>query len=574
MSTIEDLCRAGISIATARSNMAVGGLQYLSDSLGQMAGRKEGCIMRIGKLFPYYLLALQQWCGDIDSEVSMKSNIIGNKDTSRAMKDGRERVDKDHPYKSFIRTKLDRISEIFQASKFISYQKEDKQSNDDMELEMENIVIGETCGQIMPTAASAAQIFDLNSSGILLIKQMNKLQHYSRLLAGPLNDEEEKDINPNNGDSLTLLRRELFDKTDAKKNLTKKEKRSFDPSEFEKEEKENFVISDYISDKETVFSWSTPKRGSRLSRRALPAVAVSDLDCYNIKMDMKKVCGDCPITHLTVEVLKNILCAGNSFEAAADPVVGVNADYPFSDEDSNRNTNTCSNSNSNSNSSGKGGNSFKVNGYPSEGESLTMDRHLQSITTNPRESSVSSAETGSGSSRGAISDPHEDLYNTAKEKMISLTKSAHTAQTDTPVFLDIRENSILSSSHVSAVIDNRNVHSAESSAEAAVKNVPEDPAAAHRRRVKKLLAELNSIDSIRDEDRVGGVKGFRGDNSNSSSSSNVDISNSNSSSNIREPTLVEQQTDILARLLEQRIHDRWAKAAAESPVQSPFKSRE
>ena len=48
--------------------------------------------------------------------------------------------------------------------------------------------------------------------------------------------------------SLTLLRKKLTDRTVTEKELAKRELKSFNPSEFEKYEKENFVISDHISE--------------------------------------------------------------------------------------------------------------------------------------------------------------------------------------------------------------------------------------------------------------------------------------------------------------------------------------
>lgn len=594
MSTIENMCRAGISIATAKSNMPIGGLQYLSDSLGQIAGCKGGYTTRVGKLLPSYLLGLQQWCDIIDEE-SSKEGSTGKPSTIR----NREKESRSDPFKSFIRTKLDRISQVLQTSRYISYHDEKMMSLEiesgtinikggnlktEIEGEIEKEVIGETCGQVMPTAVSTAQNLDPRSPGILLTNQMDKLRFHSRLLAGPLNDEEEADVDPHKGDSLTLLRKKLTDRTDTEKELAKKELKSFNPSEFEKYEKENFVISDHISEDETFFSWSRRKTDDYVSSRSLPRVAVSDLECHNILMDMRRVCGDSPVTHLTPEILKSILSDEyGQYGAVTSPSMTIDGQHANSDRVSDNSAYGDNDSVSNINSNIGDLNRVAEEYSLSAAEDNSDDYFHQSTSLNPVENvASSSADVGSRDiAISAVSTANDDAYCIAKETLIDLTKNVRTTQAVIPEFHGTVEMNYMSGVNVDVDVDVKiDVTSQEVNISAALivdvaKKIPEDPAAAHRRKVKKLLAELNSIDSIRDEDRLGGVKERSVDSANSNSNSRGGYRDVKASEKREESesTLIEQQTDVLARLLEQRIHDRWAQASAESQVQSPFKNK-
>ena len=85
----------------------------------------------------------------------------------------------------------------------------------------------------------------------------------------------------------------------------------------------------------------------------------------------------------------------------------------------------------------------------------------------------------------------------------------------------------------------------------------DDAAAAHRRKVKNILAMLSSQSDNSEEDSEVGKKIQEKPEVKKKSSKN---------------SLTEEQTDILARLLEQRIHDRWAEAAkTQNTIPRPFR---
>ena len=590
MATIENMCRAGISIATAKSNMPIGGLQFLSDSLGQMAGYKGGYTTRVGKLLPSYLLGLQQWCDYNDEELSKN----GSKPSATR---NREREGRNDPYKSFIRTKLNRISQVLQTSRYISYYSDEMMSPvkesgtvdvkggnlmTEMEAEKEKVVIGETCGQVMPTAVSATQNLDPRSPGILLNKQMDKLRFHSRLLAGPLNDEEETDVDTHEGDYLTLLRKKLNDRTDTEKELARVEGKAFDPSEFEKYEKENFVISDHISEEETFFVWSRRKADNHVSSRTLPRVAVSDLECHRILLDMRKVCGDSPVTHLTPEILKNIFSDRNDHcGAVSSRSITVDGQYTKSYEvsDSSAYNNILSDNEceSVSDSNGEDRNRVAEECSPIAVEDLPEEHLHQPISLDPVgnfDGSIVGLHSRDTTTSAVVA-ANDDAYCIAKETLIDLTKNLQTAQAVISEFRGDVEMSCMSGVDVIIDTTSQKVNINEALIVDIARKIPEDPAAAHRRKVRKLLAELNSIDSIRDEDRIGGAKETRFDSINSNSVVRVGDQEvkAHEKREESESALIEQQTDILARLLEQRIHDRWAQASAESQVQSPFKHK-
>ena len=80
-----------------------------------------------------------------------------------------------------------------------------------------------------------------------------------------------------------------------------------------------------------------------------------------------------------------------------------------------------------------------------------------------------------------------------------------------------------------------------------------------------------------DEEGPGTGKYSRGDNIKPVQSAGkgfkapVQKMKSSASGNDTENAVLQEKADMLARLLEQRIHDRWEKAAQPSPMPNPFR---
>ena len=631
MSDIENLCRVGISIASAKNGMRVCGLQYLSDSLGLMGGSSGGHTTRVGKLLPHYLTTIQRWC-ESDNAVydneneNDNNNIIKSQDETSAtrFRGGRETAGKNDPYKAFIRTKLDKISMIFQNSKYISHQLGDSKVGNIVSKD----IIGETCGQIMPsptatdTATATTGSVDPGPVDAMLITQMNNLKNNFRLLAGPLGEEEEKDISVS-GDSLTTLRKKVRARTDEEKNRMRRS--PFNPLNFEKEEKIKAVISDYISDTESspfTTGSALEEPGTRpgtgtsgKSRRNLPAVAISDMECYELRLHMKAVCGKSPITLISVPKLKELFSIGYS-DTIVEKHVSVVIKNSRSDIGDNVNSKVISDSISSSeNSSSASTDSLTqcVEQDPESVHSIPLPLQLSvpmvgvlpvdpliNISDNDDDDTDDNGDidtddddevalkSNSNSNSAGVTVPFDDTFNAAKSDLIRLSRTVRASRTiessvesnnDKIEYTDIpikeaKANIIetpLVTTETEAASETRNIE--------IVKPVPlkipskaKDPAAAHRLKVKRMLAELNSMDIVKDEDKIGGVKEVlvRSEGKETKETKETKGKDLAPKADAGDAALIERQTDVLARLLEQRIHDRWAQAALESVQPNPF----
>jgi len=178
---VSDLCRAGAAVAAARAGTAgagaVGGLQWLSDTLGALAqrggdvGHAGGATHRAVQLFPHYLAAVLAWTDTADSHHDNNDDSISSASAAafipgapRAMTTTDAAVD---PYKAFIRTKLDRVSEVFEASACFG-----------------------GGADAAPSEAGAVDTGEPASRSRRLRRQLRSLRRHLRLLAGPQQDPE------------------------------------------------------------------------------------------------------------------------------------------------------------------------------------------------------------------------------------------------------------------------------------------------------------------------------------------------------------------------------------------------
>ena len=594
---IEDICRIGISIASARSGMHVGGIQYISDSMGQATEQRKGHTNRVGHLLPSYLVAVLNWC---ESDESIASQSASRRRQSSA----------EDPLKSYIRTKLNKISEVFQTSKYIADRTPVTQSIPSGDLMAGGgVIVGETSGQIITsTAATANPAPQLTLAGSLEGQMDNLINHF-RLLAGPAGPDEEDDISGRaEGDSLSALRRDISRRKDSGEIDPES---YFKPDEFEKEHKMNFNITDDISEEEMgldgnqIITTMMRKRSSR----AMPYVRLSTVECTYLLEDMRSTCGKSPAGLLSVQAIQRILSGPN--DHSSDGVYGVYGvstheqvertqqqqvkvelmrdeavDSNFEDvvthsqitndsddEDLNEyNEDNQSDSNSNSNSDSSS-DVYEGNDGPENG--VKRDRPLIDIAM----------ESGPGS-------PPTLTYSPFVKNFLSVSKALKNVQNvqissvernstiERPVAKDIS----ITSSPLQDSLNDTSISTLESNSDAkgvSEKFIPntvtvdnsgtksaENAAAAHRRKVKNMLAKLSSQSDVIKGDSKG-LKDSEGTEKGRSEKEKEQLEAKKKSS---KSALVEEQADVLARLLEQRIHDRWTEAAkVNNAIPRPFR---
>jgi hypothetical protein len=644
---IEDLCRVGAAVASARCAIHVGGLQHLSDCMGQRSGVSKGHTRRLGQLLPSYLLAILKWSESEDENEGDEEGTVGQQweQSSSSRKFQGRGQGKDDPYKAFIRTKLDRISQIFQSSKYIADMAHVGSINAEKSGAVEasggeREIVGETSGQSIPSTAPTAS---LPSSKVLrtsLVHQMKKLADNLRLLAGPLGDKEEMadSSDAEGGDSLTRLRTKLLVDPGSASHIPLDQ---FNPDEFEKEEKMNFVVTDYISEEETFMEGADVITDSRQRvRRDLPLIRLTESEGYKLKREIRESCGEeSPVSRLSVKALIALLTypdtdsastdtdtvtytgetkieiAGrmdkvNRIEVArrsddsgprsvgSDPAtmqdrntIGQSSSTSSDDSDSHSHSNSDSDSssvgnnssNSDSNSTGDASHSGAGISAPLDPKSLAigLDEHgepspdphpvtavvtvqdLISVPVPPSQFlsdflAVQSALRTSGLGPGADALTSEVRSDPALELRISSTGSASARKAGVEgVVVPARGNGFATVGEKGST--SRVAPKSPAAGNIERKNVTEDPAAVHRRKVKQRLASLASS--------AGSSGGGDGDDS-AGERKKEGVSDSSIAS---ERSLLEEQTDTLARLVEQRIHDRWIQAATPPTPPLPFR---
>lgn len=640
---IEDLCRVGAAVASARCAIHVGGLQHLSDCMGQRSGVSKGHTRRLGQLLPSYLLAILKWSESENENDGDDEGTMGQQweQSSSSRKFQGRGQGKDDPYKAFIRTKLDRISQIFQSSKYIADIAPVGSINAEKSGALEanggeREIVGETSGQSIPSTAPTAS---LPSSKVLrtsLVHQMQKLADNLRLLAGPLGDREEMEdrSDTEGGDSLSQLRMKLLADPSSASHIPLDR---FNPDEFEKEEKMNFVVTDYISEEETVMEGAGVNADSRQRvRRDLPLIRLTESEGYKLKREIRESCGEeSPVSRLSVKALIALLSYPDTDGASTDTdtvtytgetkieiavrmeivnrieearrsddsgprsggsdpttmqdrnTIGQSSSTSSDDGDSHSNSDSDSSSvgsnssNSNSHSTGDASHSGAGISAPSDPKSLAigLDEHgdpspdphpltavvtVQDLISVPAPPSqflsdflaVQSALRTSGLGPGAEALTSEVRSDPALELRISSTGSASARKAGVEgVVVPARGNGFATIGEKGST--SRVAPKSPAAGNIERKNVTEDPAAVHRRKVKQRLASLaSSAGSSGGGDDSAGERKKEG------------VSDSNTAS---ERSLLEEQTDTLARLVEQRIHDRWIQAAKPPTPPLPFR---
>ena len=588
---IEDLCRIGISIATARSGMPIGGIQYISDSIGQATEQKKGHTNRVGHLLPCYLVALLNWC-ESDDDIALKSASRRGQSSS------------EDPFKSYIRTKLNKISEVFQTSKFIADSTPVKhpQPQGDVIAGM-GVIVGETSGQVIASTASTANPAPQITLAGSLEEQMNNLRDHFRLLAGPLGSDEEEDISgKSEGDSLSFLRNKINKKKDSGE---RDNELNINPEEYEKEFKLNFNITDDISKKEVRFDRNDViKTMKKRSSRAIPYVKLSPMEYTYILEDMRRVCGKSPAALLSVKALEGIF-SGPSFHSFDDD--DDNDDVVDDDDFVYQQTEQTQTQQEQQHQHEQQQMDDIVNGgrideaathitesHDSNGEDQNNhDQDNNSDISNRGDSDVDQGhqleigvkwdipQSDNADEILMESDPEStrtSTYSPFVQNFVSVSKALKDANIDiveavksvekpsvkddiitfVPPQDSIEETSVsLSESNSDTTEDSERSIPKTVTADILKSKSADDAAAAHRRKVKNILAMLSSqSDSSEEVSKVGKSKQEKPEVKKKSSKN----------------SLTEEQTDTLARLLEQRIHDRWAEAAkTQNTIPRPFR---
>jgi hypothetical protein len=582
--------------------MHVGGIQYISDSMGQATEQRKGHTNRVGHLLPSYLIAILNWCESDESVASQSS--------SRRRKSSAE-----DPLKSYIRTKLNKISEVFQTSKYIADRTPVTQSMPSGDLMAGGReIVGETSGQIIASTASTANPAPQLTLAGSLEGQMDNLINHFRLLAGPIGPDEEDDISGRaEGDSLSALRRDISQRKDSGETDPES---FFKPEEFEKEHKMNFNISDDISEKEVGLDGNeiiTMMR--KRSSRAIPYVRLSTEECTYLLEEMRSTCGKSPAGLLSVQAIQSILSGPN--DRSSDGVYGADGVSTYQqvertqqqqqqrlkvklmrdeavessiedtvthspitndsgdsgdgdDEDQNEyNEDNQSDSNSNSNSES---NSDVYEGHDELENGVKRDRPLIEIAM---ESGPGSAPTSTYSpfvkNFLSVSKALKDVQNvqTSSVGPSSTSRSPvveDIANVSLPLQNSLHDISIrtLESNSVAMGDSEKFIPSTVTVDNSRTKSA-ENAAAAHRRKVKNMLANLSSQSDDNKDDSNDSNDSEKGRNEKEKEQLEVTKKSSKSA-------LVEEQADVLARLLEQRIHDRWAEAAkVNNAIPRPFR---
>jgi hypothetical protein len=599
---IEDLCRVGAAVASAKCAIHVGGLQHLSDCMAQSSGVSKGHTRRLGQLLPPYLLALLKWSESESENDGEVEGSVGQREQSSSSRryQGRGQC-KDDPYKAFIRTKLDRVSQIFQSSKYLA----DTAPIGSVNTEKagaaeagvgEREIVGETSGQLISSTAPTA---NLPSSKVLrtsLVRQMESLTDNLRLLAGPLGGKEEMEDTSiaAGGDSLSRLRTKLRSDPGFVGHVPLDQ---FNPDEFEKEEKTNFVVTDYIDENTATEKADVKTEKRQRARRDLPVIRLTESEGYRLKRELRESCGpESPISRLSVRALMDLL----SYPDTDGTSTGVDADtgmdkgekvvavpmkkvggietalrsdgsdltsggFNTATQKGGQNSQSSSTSSDDRGSDSVDSNSNSRNGTrEDEGVNLsavgiTAEQYPISVPVlvpDPPSQflseflAVQSAlrSPGSGSCAQVLST--EDSTDPAVESRTSSTGSTSARKAE-------MEADVVAKRGDGFRIKGEKVLVSRATPQSPATNVKEDPAAVHRRKVKQRLAALSSsaVNSVSEGENPGERR----------------KEGMPDSSAISDRSLLEEQTDILARLVEQRIHDRWIQAAKPPTPPHPFR---
>ena len=563
----------GVAVATARSGLPIGGLQYLSDCMGQLTGTTSGHTRRVGQLLPSYLLTLLNWC---DSEKAESGG--GRRDRQESQ---------DDPVKAVVRMRLDRISEIFQTSKYLC---EDVLLSDETSaaegVEVVKEIVGETSGQLIHSTVASAKVRTQKTQRSSLPAQLSNLKDHLRLLAGPLGTMEESDVSLHGGDSLTRLREKV---RDALGRNSADIKSRYNPEDFEKEEKANFVISDYIIGDEVALGVGAGARKG--SRRDLPSVLLSEHNSEAMMKDMKSVCGDSPISQVDESALLQILLG----------MEGERRDDRWAERsDSNSNSDSREISGSDDHmgweeevddqeEEEESGRFYSASNSIDDIQSISSSIDETNDTDEGHKMNSDDSVLGSKAICGPYSAANEIMFSSRSETKsdspaqqsavsdVAKEDSTKVAEGESShdTVIDVNINASVSANISGA--DVMSVSTTKPSTGHTDKAAARDLAAAHREKVRKLLARL-AESSDADGEGLGARKYGSGDNSKPAQSAGKgfkspaqDKINSGTPDDDRENALLQEKTDILARLLEQRIHDRWAKSAQPSPMPNPFR---
>jgi hypothetical protein len=583
--------------------MHVGGIQYISDSMGQATEQRKGHTNRVGHLLPSYLIAVLNWCESDESVASQSSSR-------------RRQSSAEDPLKSYIRTKLNKISEVFQTSKYIADRTPVTQSMPSGDLMAGGReIVGETSGQIIASTASTANPAPQLTLAGSLEGQMDNLINQFRLLAGPIGPDEEDDISVRaEGDSLSALRRDINRRKDSGETDPES---YFKPEEFEKEHKMNFNITDDISEKEIGLDGNeiiTTTMMRKRSSRAMPYVRLSTVECTYLLEEMRSTCGKSPAGLLSVQAIQSIFSGPN--DHSSDGVYGVSTyqqvertqqqqrlkvkvkvelmgdevgdssiedivthspitndsnDIDDGDDGDQNEYNEDDQSDSSSNSNSDSSSDVNEGHYELE-NGVKRDRPLIEIAM---ESGPGSAPTSTYSpfvmNFLSVSKALKDVQN------VQIGSGEHSSTIEGPVVEDVSTTSppLQDSLHDISLSTLESNSDATGESEKFIPNtvtvdnsrtkLAENAAAAHRRKVKNMLAKLSSqCDDNKDDskDSKGTEKGRS-----EKEKEQLEVKKKSSKS-----ALVEEQADVLARLLEQRIHDRWAEAAkVNNAIPRPFR---
>ena len=301
-------------------------MQWLSDTLSILSGQganvlcSGGNVRRIVKLFPRYLVAIQTWCND-ENNVEQKTD----------------------PYKAFIRTKLDRISEILSTSScfHIIDDTDDERISDHSAVD--SVAATATATSTATTATATNTITGnkdaepISHSTTSLLAQMRSLRSNLRLLAGPQAQEEVEETGEDmfpGGDSLSRLQATLhkqgyvWNTNDTTTHNSKRvesqlgnedsnDNAIFDGYNLEDDEELSDLIGG-ISESDDDIATTVPQ----IHSRSLPPIApLHEQDGYQLRMLAQEQCGTAPISLLDTSSLISLLSLGGekSIEEVISP---------------------------------------------------------------------------------------------------------------------------------------------------------------------------------------------------------------------------------------------------------------
>lgn len=615
-------------MASARCAIHVGGLQHLSDYISQKSGVSKGHTRRLGQLLPSYLLALLSWSESEEDVQGSGEPPEGHnsRGKGRGRKDNCKGQGKDDPFKAFVRTKLNRISQIFQSSKYIADSTPLVASNAEIPgaqaaYSNDREIVGETSGQLIFSTAPTANHSSNRVLRTSLIRQMERLEGNFRLIAGPLEDGEEMAdaFEVQGGDSLTRLREKL---SSGNYSVGRISLDSFDPDEFEKEEKMNFVVTDYIDETEaTIGGVNVKTEEKQRTRREIPTIRLTVSEGHALKSEIRESCGeDSPVSHLSVKALIDLLSsakcdidasADNNFDTEerdfgtkmksstgveianarrsrrydTDPskggfVLATQSDERIKQSSSTNSDDTVSDSSDsniciivNGSSGVDTGNSLDGGVTASSSSWVSRPESLTSQDSTPFTVKLADQEPASLSvppspfladflvlqsalrSPGAHASPTEcpiDLSRESRDANAGSTPARKAgvigvgAADDNIIFVNEKRNRVKmlgGREKITPLETTQTLTTGQSD----LQKVAEDPAALHRKKVKMRLAALSST-----------TRKSVGDGDNAQATVKRRLT---ASSTVSQRSLLEEQTDTLARLVEQRIHDRWLEAA-------------